>query len=148
MVVNVIGDLAKQDALGFQHAVGFLDERRVGVGKSVALLLRGSKAQAESRVEVLGLVSSLVGDVRRVVNDHIEENGAERHFGIVTDHGRAVGWFDIHADDGTLAASPEAAAVHRRVQYSLWTFAGIEAEQFFQEFGVFSCPHRGQRNVF
>ena len=78
VIVNVIGDLAQQDALGFQHAVCFLDERRVSVSERVALFLRGSKAQAESRVEVLGPVSSLVGDVRRVVNDRVEENGAER----------------------------------------------------------------------
>ena len=56
MAVDVIGNLAQQDAFRFQDAVGLRQEGRVQVREVVAGLGRRLQDQAEAGVEILGVV--------------------------------------------------------------------------------------------
>jgi len=53
MVVDIVTDLAEENPLRLQHAVGFSQERRIRVGETVPVLLRRSKDQTEADVEIL-----------------------------------------------------------------------------------------------
>lgn len=72
MVVNVIGNLAQQDAFIHQNAMSFGHECRIRVCEAVAMLLWRATAQSEPDIEIFGLVTPLVRDMRRIVNNDIE----------------------------------------------------------------------------
>ena len=73
MVMDIVSNLAKQDSLIFQYAVGFLNKRRVSVSEGATLFFRRFLSEAVTFVEVFLVVSPLVGDMRGVANHHIKQ---------------------------------------------------------------------------
>ena len=53
MVVNVICDLAEQDAFVLQDAISLPHKGGIGVSKRISMLLRCALAKTESLVEIL-----------------------------------------------------------------------------------------------
>src|SRR5579864_2255230 len=107
MVMHIIRNLAEQNALGLQNPICLDDERRVGVRKSVLVLFRRTEYQAESGAEVLLLVHPLVGNVRWIVDDYIEERVYERHLGVVGNDRRAVFDIQIQSNHRPKAVAPK-----------------------------------------
>ena len=73
MVMDIVSNLAEQNSLVLQYAVGFLNKRWEGMSEGVALFLRRLFSEAETFVEVFLLIPPLVRDVRRVVDHHVKE---------------------------------------------------------------------------
>ncbi len=83
MVVNVVGDLAKQKAIYAQNAIGFLDKGRVEVGKAVSVLLRRASPQSKTHRKILLVVLALIRHMRGIVDHYIKAASRERHSGVV-----------------------------------------------------------------
>ena len=81
--VHVVSDFAEKNSLFLQNAMSFSDERRVHVGEVIALFERCLENEAETLVEILGLVLPLIRDVGRIVNDHIEAAVFEGHPSVI-----------------------------------------------------------------
>jgi len=147
MMVNVVRNLTKKNTLRFQNSISFQNERRVGVRKSVSHFFWRPRPQPKPDSEVLLLVSSLVRDVRGIIDDHVKKIVLKWHLGIVSDNARLVRGLYVHADDFAFGSSPESTAVYRGVQNTRRVLPRIELEQPFYQVGIFSGPDRGERCV-
>lgn len=147
VVVDVVSDLAEQNALDLQDPIGLSQKRRVGVGEAVRVLFGRSHHEAEARVEVFGLVLALVRYVRWVINHDIENSIMERHTSIVAHDPGAMLHLNVHSHNWTITSSPKPSTVHRRIEDLLWGLPGIKVKHSIQEFGVFSIPYGSQRSV-
>jgi len=143
MVVDIVSNLAEQNPLVLQYAVGFLNKGRVSVSEGVTLFLRRFLSEAETFVEVFLVISPLVRDVRGVVDHHIEEIVSKRRGCIVGHNGGFVLGFNINSDDPAVASPPESTAVDGSIQDSSRMFARIERQHPFEQFSIVPVPHRG-----
>ena len=121
MVVDIIGDLTKQDALGTKHPECFSRKGRIEMREVIAVLFRRAEPEPEARVKVLLLVPPLIRDVWRVVYDYIKGCVFERHRSIVGDNGRAVAPRYVQPNNFTFAAAPEPTpfTVASRIRFGL-----------------------------
>jgi len=148
VVVDVVGDLAKQNAFSLQNPICFLDERRECVAEAVPLLFRRSNHKPKPGVEILEIVFALVRNMGRVINNHVDAASPERHRRIVSDDAGFVLTGNVHADDAALAATPESTTIHGRVQDTPRGCARVERKKPFQKFRIIACPYRRERAVF
>lgn len=111
------------------------------MSERIMVLLRGAKDQPEAAIEVLLLIPALVGDVRRIIDDHIERFVSEWNRGIVSHQIGAMAQLDINTDDRPAAAPPKSTVIQARVKNLAWSFAGIEVEETFQQLRILTVPH-------
>ncbi len=129
VVMNIVSNLAQQNAFGPQNPIGFFEKRRIRVRERVAMFLRRPLAKPEARVEILQSIPPLVRDMWRIVDDHVHNPAPEGHVHVVTDHRRPVATLHIEADHSPLTPSPEAPYVYRGVQDSFGASFRVEPQQ-------------------
>jgi hypothetical protein len=140
VVMHVVGDLAEKDPFGSQHTVSLPQERRKGVGKRIVILLGGADDEPEALVEILGLVPSLVWNVRRIVHHHVQTPGPERHAGIVTHNIRVTMRVNIETRDRAFAPAPEPAPIDCCIQDLPGCSSWIETQHLLDEPGIIAKP--------
>ncbi len=141
MVMNVVSELAQQNAFFSQDAVCLSGERRERVRKRVAVLLGRLQHKAESLIKILLLIFPLIGNVRRVVHNHVEVAIWKRHIRIVPNHIGIKSGINVHASYRSFAAAPKSTSGYSRVQNLLGPFSGIELKQLFNKFSIIPVPH-------
>ncbi|MBI4479436.1 MAG: hypothetical protein HY651_05395 [Acidobacteria bacterium] len=112
VIVYVVSNLAKENAFWLQDSESLFNKWRVGVRKAVAQFLRGTIAEPEASVKILGFVFSLIRDMGRIINDHVKRAVTEGHSRVIRNNGRLVLQLDVQAYDASLAAAPESASVY------------------------------------
>src|SRR5712692_269134 len=147
MIVNVVGDLAEQNTVGPQHPYCFFNEQRVKIGEGIAMLFWRALAQAKPSIEVLLLVPALIGNMRRIIDNHIKDASRKRHSHVVANNRWAMGGRYVHPDDLALGPAPKSATVYRGIKDVFWLAVRVEIEHAFQEFAIFAIPNRGDRCV-
>ena len=85
VMVNVIRDLCQQHTLRFQNPISLAQKGGERMREGVVILLRGTDYKTKACVEILGSVSPLIWNVRRIVDNHIEGLAAKWHGRIVRD---------------------------------------------------------------
>ena len=68
--VNIVGDLCQQDSLWPKNPKGFKGKRGIHEVEVIAFFLWRLRV-SQPRVEVLGAILTLVGDMWRIVDDHV-----------------------------------------------------------------------------
>src|SRR5215510_7960404 len=132
MVVDIVRDLAQQNAFRTEDPESFPAERRVKVGEVIALLPGRSHAESEASGEVFLLVPSLIWNMRRVVYDYLKSAVLERHRCIVADNGRAMRGLYVQANNFAVGPSPDAAPVYSGVEDQGGRRLWIEGQHAFQ----------------
>jgi hypothetical protein len=140
VMMDVVCDLAEQNALFPHHSIGFTSERRKRMRKRVMVFLRRAQHQAEARVEVFLDVSALIRNVWRVIHHRIETSIPKRHCSVVSHQTGPVPGLDIQPDDRPLASSPEPSAVYGRIENFPRLPARVEVEHLFEKLRVVSVP--------
>ena len=131
MMVNVIGYLGKQYAFILEYSVSFLQERRESVGKCIVVFFGGAQHEAEAFAEIFFVIPALIWNMRRVIHNDFERGVPKRHCRVVRYQGWAVTTLDVQPHYLSLAALPEPAAIHGRVQYLTRLLAGVEGQHPF-----------------
>ena len=90
VIVNVVGDFAKENAFWLQDTESLFNKWRIGVREAVAKFLRGTIAKTEAGVKILGFVFSLIWDMGRIINDHVKRAVREGHSRVIRNNGRLV----------------------------------------------------------
>jgi hypothetical protein len=141
--VHVIRYLAQQNTLFDQYPPCLGHECRIGMSKCVAVFLRRARTQSEPRIKILGPIASLVWDMRRIIDHHIEGRRPEWNSGIVSADVRAVPRLDVQPDYRTGAVAPEPTTVDCRVEDQSRLSVRIKSEKLFDQFGIFlAVSHR------
>ena len=90
VIVNVVGDLAEENAFRLQDSKSLFNEWRICVREAVAQFLRGTITETKAGVKILGFVFSLIRDMRRIINDHVKRAVREGHSRVIRNNGRLV----------------------------------------------------------
>src|SRR5271157_4006868 len=107
------------------------------MSKGVTVFLRGARTQSEPCIEILGPVASLVRNVRRIIDHHIEGRRPEWNSGIVCADVRAVTRLDVQPDYRSGAVPPEATTVDCRIEDQSRVPVRIKSEKLLDQFGIF-----------
>ncbi len=141
MVVDVVGDLAKEHTFRAQDAERLSDKRRVEMCEVIAVVGRRPEHQSEPCVEVLRSIAALVRNMGWVIHHHVECARLERQPSVVTNHVGVEFCINVETDDLSITASPEPAAVHRRVENSPRLRGRIKVQDPLEKLGVCPVPY-------
>src|ERR1700730_1321450 len=147
MIVNVVSYLAEQNTIGLQDPHCFFNELRIKICERIAVLFWRAPAQTKPSIEVLLLVLALIGDMRRIIDDHIKDASRKRHCHVVADNRWAMYCRYVHPDDLALGSAPKSATVYRGIKDVSWLGVRVEIKHAFQEFAIFAIPNRRNRCV-
>ena len=112
VIVNVVGDLAEENAFRLQDSKSLFNERGISVREVVAQFLWGTITETKAGVKILGFVFPLIRDMGRIINDHVKRAVAEGHSRVIRNNRRLVLLLDVQANDAALAVAPETASIH------------------------------------
>jgi hypothetical protein len=90
---------------------------------------------------------ALIGDMRRIIDDHIKDASRKRHCHVVADNRWAMYCRYVHPDDLALGSAPKSATVYCGIKDVSWLGVRVEIEHAFQEFAIFAIPNRRNRCV-
>ena len=126
--MHIVGNLAEQDALGFEDTISFSNKFRVQMGEVISICCRRLDDETESAVEILRLVLALIGYVGRIVDNDIKRAVLERHVAVIADHVRVKLRVNVQTHDLSFAALPESPNIYCRIQNRLGPFSWIKVE--------------------
>jgi len=147
MIVNVVGDLTKQNAAISENSVRFADERWVQVRETMAIPGERLQYQAEARIEILCLVFSLIRDVWRIVNNYVKASVLEGHPPVIGNDVRTETGVDVDAKNFSATSLPESSSIERRIKNRSGAPIRIELKHFFEQFTIRAVPNRGNRLI-
>ena len=147
VVMDVVSHFAKQQTFGDKDPESFVRERRVKMPEVVSCRLGRPHVEPKPSGEVLLPIPALIGNMRRVVHDNVEDPASEGDLQIRSLDGRPDPPLKIEADDAARAPTPEATRVHGGVENPRRWPARIEAEHGLKEVAVFPVPNRRKGGV-
>src|SRR5215471_12279688 len=112
VIMNIVSYLTKQGSLRQHHTPCLTHEARIGMGKSITMFLRRARAKPKASMKVFGLILTLVWNVRRVVNDHIEHCRPKRHLRVIAYDRGAMLWINVQTNHVAVATAPKACAIY------------------------------------
>ena len=142
MPMNIVGNLAEQDAFGFEDTISFSNKFRVQMGEVISICCRRLDDETESAVEILRLVLALIGYVGRIVDNDVKRAVLERHVAVIADHVRVKLRVNVQPHDLSFAPLPESPNIYCRIQNRLRPFSRIKVEHHLQQLGIGSKPNR------
>src|SRR5437899_1378560 len=110
--MHIVGNLAEQDALGFEDTISFSNKFRVQMGEVISICCRRLDDETESAVEILRLVLALIGYVGRIVDNDIKRAVLERHVAVIADHVRVKLRVNVQPHDLSFAPLPESPNIY------------------------------------
>lgn len=96
------------------------------------MLFGGAIPQAEARIEVLLVISSLVRHMGWIVDYHVKHLIPKGHHHVVSNYRRPMSNRYVEPHNFSLSPAPEPPSVNCGVQYSLWLAVRIEVKHAFQ----------------
>ena len=131
--MHVVGNLAEQDAFGFEDTISFSNKFRVQMGEVISIRCRRLDDEAESAVEILRLVLALIGYVGRIVDNDVKRAVLERHVAVIADHVRVKLGVNVQTHDLSFAASSSASVPNQtegRGEYRRLSAIGNKRDSF------------------
>jgi hypothetical protein len=141
VVVNIISDFAEKEAFRLEDSLCFGCKGLIEEGDVIAALSTSFDADPESAAKVLMAITTLVGDMGRIVDNDVHACGRERHAHIVANDQRAVADINVQPNNAALTSPPKTAMIHGGVKDSFWRLVRVERKHALDELGILPVPN-------